>query len=179
MSRWVQENQGKLSANLGERSKGRRGQHSGESIQEPDSGIRRVNELLSFIPAEVISHRAVECNSYARALFHWEQHIRQVRENSKSNTDLSPMLERLQDIYAQIDEPDGIEGISTQLHVLDIDQQIISHRKAGRWAAAQSWYEIKLAEQPDDVDVQVNLLNCLKDSGQYGMHYRLLMCLRN
>ena len=75
---------------------------------------------------------------------------------------------QLQDIYTQIDEPDGIEGISAHLHVLDIDQQILAHRKAGRWTAAQSWYEIKLAETPDDMDVQVNLLTCLKESGQHG-----------
>ena len=74
----------------------------------------------------------------------------------------------MQDIYSQIDEPDGIEGVSAQLHVLDIEQQIIGHQKAGRWTAAQTWYEIKLAEKPDDVDIQVNLLNCLKESGQHG-----------
>jgi hypothetical protein len=52
--------------------------------------------------------------------------------------------------------------------VLDIDQQILAHRKAGRWTAAQSWYEIKLAENPDNIDTQLNLLTCLKESGQHG-----------
>lgn len=121
-----------------------------------------------MIPAEVISRRSVECKSYARALFHWEQHIRDVRKSKASQEQTTMLLERLQDIYTQIDEPDGIEGISAHLHVLDIDQQILGHRKAGRWTAAQSWYEIKLAEDPDDVDVQVNLLTCLKESGQHG-----------
>jgi serine/threonine-protein kinase ATR len=83
-------------------------------------------------------------------------------------------LQRLQDIYTQIDEPDGIEGISAHLHVLDIDQQILGHRKAGRWTAAQSWYEIQLAETPEDVDVQLNLLTCLKESGQHGKYPRPL-----
>jgi serine/threonine-protein kinase ATR len=78
------------------------------------------------------------------------------------------LLERLQDIYTQIDEPDGIEGISAHLHVLDIDQQILAHRKAGRWTAAQSWYEIKLAEEPYNINTQLNLLTCLKESGQHG-----------
>jgi serine/threonine-protein kinase ATR len=121
-----------------------------------------------MIPADVIAQRAVECKSYSRALFYWEQHIREVREVTNDAGETNGLLERLQDIYTQIDEPDGIEGISAHLHVLDIDQQILGHRKAGRWTAAQSWYEIKLAEDPDNVDVQVNLLTCLKESGQHG-----------
>ena len=129
--------------------------------------IRRVEGVLAMIPAEVISRRAVECRSYARALFHWEQYIRQGRR-SPEPPDMESLFTRLQDIYTQIDEPDGIEGISAHLQVLNIDQQILQHRNAGRWTAAQSWYEIQLAEQPNDIDVQVNLLTCLKESGQHG-----------
>ena len=130
--------------------------------------ILLVRSVLDLIPAELVSQRAIECRSYSRALFYWEQHIRQVRNISKNPETRNALLQRLQDIYTQIDEPDGIEGISAHLHVLDIDQQILAHRKAGRWTAAQSWYEIKLAETPDDADVQVNLLTCLKESGQHG-----------
>jgi serine/threonine-protein kinase ATR len=121
-----------------------------------------------MIPSEIVSQRAVECKSFSRALFYWEQHIRKTRNNENNSISDTSLLERLQDIYTQIDEPDGIEGISAHLHVLDIEQQILGHRKAGRWTAAQSWYEIKLAEVPDDIDVQVNLLTCLRESGQHG-----------
>jgi len=124
-----------------------------------------------MIPTDVISRRAVECKSYSRALFHWEQFIRQQRhQNQVANrtVDLETMYERLQEIYTQIDEPDGIEGISTHLQVLNIDQQILEHRKAGRWTAAQSWYELQLTEKPNDLDVQFNLLTSLKESGQHG-----------
>jgi len=113
--------------------------------------ISSVEAILAMIPTDVISRRAVECKSYSRALFHWET-----------------MYERLQEIYTQIDEPDGIEGISTHLQVLNIDQQILEHRKAGRWTAAQSWYELQLTEKPNDLDVQFNLLTSLKESGQHG-----------
>ena len=37
----------------------------------------------------------------------------------------------------------------------------------GRWQAVQNWYEMQLTNQPDDVDVQVNLLHALKESGQH------------
>lgn len=133
--------------------------------------IQSVETMLAVIPADVMSRRAVECKSYSRALFHWEQFIRQKRERpngTHSEDDVEPLYERLQEIYTQIDEPDGIEGISEHLQVLNIDQQILEHRKAGRWTAAQSWYELLLTERPTDLDVQYNLLTSLKESGQYG-----------
>ena len=97
-----------------------------------------------------------------------------MRQEAQKHTNIDrpfnhePLFERLQDIYTQIDEPDGIEGISAHLQVLNIDQQILEYRKAGRWSAAQSWYEILLNERPNDLDVQYNLLTSLKESGQYG-----------
>ena len=133
--------------------------------------IQSVETVLALIPADVISRRAVECKSFSRALFHWEQFIRQQRDehhNADQRVALEPLYERLQEIYTQIDEPDGIEGISAYLQVLNIDQQILEHRKAGRWTAAQSWYEILLTEKPTDLEVQFNLLTCLKESGQHG-----------
>jgi serine/threonine-protein kinase ATR len=154
LARWIQERQTKDSKSR---------DHS-----VTKEAIDKVNSVIEMIPPEVISRRAVECKSYSRALFYWEQHIRHVRDEDKSSETNTALLQRLQDIYTQIDEPDGIEGISAHLHVLDIDQQILAHRKAGRWTAAQSWYEIKLAEDPENVDVQLNLLTCLKESGQHG-----------
>ena len=128
--------------------------------------IQSVETVLTMIPAEVISQRAVDCRSYARALFHWEQYIRQQKD--KKDSRLEPLYERLQEIYTHIDEPDGIEGISSHLQVLNIDQQILEHRKAGRWTAAQSWYELLLTERPNDLNVQFDLLTSLKESGQHG-----------
>ncbi|GBF64420.1 kinase [Trichophyton mentagrophytes] len=141
-----------------------------ESLTESAVQIKRVEHLLSCIPAEIISKRAVECKSYARALFHWEQYIRQQKSRPETDAmELESLYQRLQDIYTQIDEPDGIEGISSHLHVLDLDQQILEHRNSGRWTAAQSWYELQLNKSPKDLDTQINLLTCLKESGQYGI----------
>ena len=142
------------------------GQESVETFQ-----IKRVEQVLQVVPADIISRRAVECKSFARALFHWERYIRQERDKMKSATNvpsLDALYERLQDIYTQIDEPDGMEGISVHLHVVNNDQQILEHRKAGRWTAVQSWYELQLAEKPDDMEIKTSLLSCLKESGQHG-----------
>ncbi|KAF1978386.1 hypothetical protein BU23DRAFT_586870 [Bimuria novae-zelandiae CBS 107.79] len=129
-----------------------------------------VEQLLQLIPAKVISTRAVECGSYSRALFHWEQYYREEQHKAATANVEFPrdgMLQHLQRIYAHIDEPDSIEGISAHLLVLNPEQQIMEHRKAGRWTAAQTWYELALAEKPNDPETQVNLLTCLKESGQH------------
>ncbi|KAL9130247.1 MAG: hypothetical protein Q9217_001540 [Psora testacea] len=169
LSRWMQEKK-KETAYI--RSPGTRvSRVPSEAELERDAiHISSVEATLNLIPADIISRRAVECKSYARALFHWEQYIRQQRHPNfdvDGDIDLEPYYERLQDIYTQIDEPDGIEGISAHLQVLNIDQQILEHRKAGRWTAAQSWYELLLTERPNNLDVQYNLLTSLKESGQH------------
>ena len=170
LSRWMQENK-KVLSNL-KVSGTRTGRSPSEAEVERDvMQITSVESVLVSIPADVISRRAVECKSFSRALFHWEQFIRQKRDQLRSANaviNLEPLYERLQEIYTQIDEPDGIEGVSAYLHVLNIDQQILEHRKAGRWTAAQSWYELQLSEQPQNPDVQYNLLTSLRESGQYG-----------
>ncbi|KAL2758545.1 hypothetical protein ACRALDRAFT_2099058 [Sodiomyces alcalophilus JCM 7366] len=132
-----------------------------------EAAIERVRAMVDMIPPELRSQRAVDCNQYSRALFYLEHHAQEIELKEGDPTERTRLLERLQDIYAEIDEPDGLEGISARLHVLDINQQILSHKKAGRWPAAQTWYEIKLAEEPHNVDIQVDLLNCLKQSGQH------------
>ncbi|KAI1816156.1 phosphatidylinositol 3 [Poronia punctata] len=140
---------------------------SPNSSSKDTASIAKVADYLASFPAELISQRAVDCSAYSRALFHLEQHIRQVDEAKGNPQDRNRLIERVQDIYTQIDEPDGLEGISAHLPVLNMEHQVLSHRKAGRWAAAQTWYEIKLAEDPDNADVQLDLLTCLKESGQH------------
>ncbi|KAF2167045.1 hypothetical protein M409DRAFT_66135 [Zasmidium cellare ATCC 36951] len=132
--------------------------------------IETVENFLNSIPADVIANQAVECRSYARALFHWEQHIRQERSLIPSGrlTDQHEALyDRLQDIYSQIDEPDGLEGIAAKLPIISEEQQAMNHAKSGRWTAAQAWYELNLADHPLDVELQYHVLRCLKETGQY------------
>ena len=167
---WLQEKRKAVSDARVMASKTGRGISEVEEI-EAVSQISSVERLLQLIPAEVISRRAVECGSYARALYHWEQYYRQSEQKAgmkKEDFAKDELLQHLQFIYAQMDEPDSIEGISAHLQVLNPEQQIMEHRKAGRWTAAQSWYEISLVEKPNDTETQINLLTCLKESGQYG-----------
>lgn len=169
LSRWLQGKRKEISTRASSSRHGRTS--SNRETHIADAQIHNIESVIKGIPAEVISRRAVECRSYARALFYWEQYIRQQRLkdlNGDRTEEMEPLYERLQQIYTQIDEPDGIEGISSHLQVLNIDQQVLEHRKAGRWTAAQSWYELLLDSRPQDIEVQYNLLTCLRESGQHG-----------
>jgi len=132
-----------------------------------DTAVANVEKILSAMPAKLMGERSFGCKSYARALFYWEQYIRRTRETLKEQ-EMEQVYMKLQDIYAEIEEPDGLEGISTKLHAMNKDQQLLEHKKAGRWYAVQSWYEHLLKDKPNDSKLQLELLSALKESGQYG-----------
>ena len=173
LSRWVQEKQRRNSVALARKAR-QANRHLGETEEEgADDSIARVEKFLSLLPVDIMGLRSFECRAFPRALFYWEQHIRHVRTEA-SKDEMEPLYERLQTIYSHIDEPDGIEGLSSMLDVHDMNQQILEHRLGGRWATAQSWYELKLEASPGDVDLQEDLLTCLKEGGQYGKVFFLL-----
>ena len=161
VQRWLQQRKKQYSSHVSRAERG----VSELMLENALSEIRSVETMLESIPPDLLSRRAIECKSFARALFHWEQYMRKPKRSDTRDEELA----RLQDIYAQIDEPDGIEGISSQMHIVDIQGRVLEHKKAGRWTAAQSWYQMKLVEQPDDIDVQKNLMECLKESGQHDL----------
>ncbi|KAJ5731044.1 uncharacterized protein N7483_005552 [Penicillium malachiteum] len=171
LSRWLQGKKKQLNGmnNQSYQSSRSRGDGNRDVLHEKyASQIKSVEALLSAIPPEIISKRAVECKSFSRALYHWEQYIRKCNTQPEplDNASSEQLYQRLQDIYSEIDEPDGIEGISSHLSGLNVDQQVLEHRKAGRCATAQSWYELQLEKEPDNFEAQWNLVTCLKESGQ-------------
>ena len=141
----------------------------GKLRSEDKEDLSRIQHKLETIPPEFVAACAIECNDYARALFYLEQHTQKLEQEKRQPSDRIGWLQYLQSIYANIDEPDGLEGISAHLPALDINQQILGHKKAGRWTAAQTWYEMQLVEKPDNLNVQLNLLHCLKQAGQHGI----------
>lgn len=127
--------------------------------------ISRVQRILDAIPANVMAKRATECGAHRRAVYHWEQHLRLVPEADK---DLDE-YRQLQQVYEQIDEPDAIDGISSKMHILDAAQQLLDHKQSGRWATALTHYEIAVQKDPQDVRLQIELLECMKSARQYGI----------
>ncbi|KAK6532224.1 serine/threonine-protein kinase M1 [Arthrobotrys megalospora] len=164
MSKWIREKRRYNSSTAGQMARQLSRQPSDSIDQGPDSSIVPVEALLSKLPPKLIGERSIQCQSYSRALFYWEQYMRKCRSEQAN---MEALYTQMQSIYSEIDEPDGIEGISTKLSVVNIEQQILEHRKAGRWLAVQSWYEHLLKERPTEVDLQYGLLSSLKESGQH------------
>lgn len=170
MSRWLQRKRKQLND---ARLAGARGTvNSGDFDEVTEiAHISSIEQVFIDIPADVIASRATECRSFSRALYHWEEHLREerdlgrIKEHSEEEQEI---LGELQRIYTQIDEPDGIEGISAHLQIMEADPEttVLEYRLHGRWAAAQSWYELELEKDPTNEGKHLDLLSCFKESGQ-------------
>lgn len=72
----------------------------------------------------------------------------------------------LWEIYAPLDKPDGMEGISTLILLSpSLEHHIRQLESTGRWTSA-----LRLQESPDNVNFHLGLLRCLlsRNLGHYG-----------
>lgn len=135
---------------------------------EEEIQLTRVDSILSNIDRDLIGQAALKCKSYALALMNFERRVLTIRERNSGNHELQEHYERLHQIYAHLDEPDGMEGISTLIIAPSIEHQIRQHETSGRWTAAQSCWEVQLQQSPDNLDFHLGLLRCLRNLGHYG-----------
>lgn len=91
---------------------------------------------------------------------------------SEQHKSASRNLQLVEGIYANIDEPDGLGGITTRFpRPGQLWQQLLQgQKKTGNWDSALTYLETCLASEPDNVDYQLDKLKCLTQSGQYGKH---------
>jgi serine/threonine-protein kinase ATR len=127
-----------------------------------------VDKVLSSIDTELMANAALQSRAYARSLRSFEQRILQLRGERRRTADLQTYYERLHQIYAELDEPDGMEGVSTSVISPSLEHQIREHESTGRWTSAQSCWEVRLQQSPEDVKLHVGLLKCLRNLGHYG-----------
>lgn len=125
-----------------------------------------VEGVLGDIPHILVGQAALTCKAYARSLLNFESHI--VNQRSKGESNLQTYYEHLHECYADLDEPDGMEGISTKIIAPSVLHQIREHESTGRWTSAQSCWEVKLQQKPDDPVNHAGLLRCLRNLGHYG-----------
>lgn len=131
--------------------------------------VKAVEDVLSSIESELMANAALQSKAYARSLRSFEQRLYQLKRTQKlPDRDLQEYYERIHQIYAELDEPDGMEGISTFVIAPSLEHQIREHESTGRWTSAQSCWEVRLQQSPDDVSLHVGLLKCLRNLGHYG-----------
>ncbi len=133
--------------------------------------LLRVDSILSSIDQTLMAKAAFKCKAFARSLMNFEQQILVIQDRGASERDLTEHYEKLHEIYAQLDEPDGMEGISTLILSPSLEHQIREHESTGRWTSAQSCWEVRLQESPDNVEFHLGLLRCLRNLGHYGLLY--------
>ncbi|KAI0751060.1 hypothetical protein C8Q80DRAFT_1099585 [Daedaleopsis nitida] len=138
-----------------------------EIMLEGQEQLVRVESILTSIDDGLMAKAAFQCKAYARTLMNLEQHIIAQRERKTPTTELQDHYERLHEIYAYLDEPDGMEGVSTVILSPSLEHQIRQHESTGRWTSAQSCWEVRLQHDPDNLDYHLGLLRCLRNLGHY------------
>jgi serine/threonine-protein kinase ATR len=134
---------------------------------ETDAALSKVQTNMKSISQELMAIASLKCRAYARSLLNFEQEIRMLRKRGKGDEDLQKHYENMHLIYANLDEPDGMEGISTRIVSPSLEHQIREHESTGRWTSAQSCWEVKIQEKPDDLTLHLGLLRCLRNLGHY------------
>ncbi|KAI1796128.1 hypothetical protein LXA43DRAFT_880633 [Ganoderma leucocontextum] len=134
---------------------------------EVEEALLRVDSVLASMDQGLMAKAAFQCRAYARSLMNLEQQIMTMRERHASHYDLQDHYERLHEMYAHLDQPDGMEGISTMILSPSLEHQIRQHESTGRWTSAQSCWEVRLQHEPDNLDYHLGLLRCLRNLGHY------------
>lgn len=140
------------------------------NADDHDHEVLQVDSLMTSINSDLLATAAFQCKAYARALMTLEQLITERKERNFNESQLQPYYDRLHTIYANLEEPDGMEGISTKVISPSLDHQIREHESIGRWTSAQSCWELKLQQEPDDISLHLGLLRCLRNLGHHGKH---------
>lgn len=139
-------------------------------LQEIEDNLVKVDSVLSNIDHELVAKAAFECNAFARSLMNFERQIqlRQERGVPLDDKELQSYYERLHEIYAHLDEPDGMEGVTIRVLAPSLEHQIRQHQSTGRWTSAQSCWELQLLQTPENIDSHLGFLRCLRNLGHYG-----------
>lgn len=144
----------------------------GQNRKQRGTSIIENRKLVEFLTTRIdhglMAQAAFTCKQYARALMSLEQRVLKARpDHSQSDEVLQSDYEKMHEIYAKLDEPDGMNGISTSVLIPTLEHQIREHESNGRWTSAQSCWEVSLQQNPNNLTSQIGLLRCLRNLGHY------------
>ncbi|XP_062515326.1 serine/threonine-protein kinase ATR-like [Corticium candelabrum] len=103
-----------------------------------------LTDFLRGVPKDALAIAAYHCKAYSHSLLLFEDHF--VRENPM---DVQPHLQILQQLYADMEEADGLDGLATVRSVaLTISDQILELEMKGKLRDALACYNVAVQEQP-------------------------------
>ncbi|KAK9460752.1 uncharacterized protein V1516DRAFT_677568 [Lipomyces oligophaga] len=131
-----------------------------------DDATTLTESTLSQIKTELVATRALESQSYARALFYNEQALRNLLNlNRTAGDSLDKAYSQLQQIYSQLGDSDSVLGMSTMILSSNLENQKLEHESLGRWDLALKCYEID--NESSELDKQLlreyNIIKCLRN----------------
>ncbi|KAL0950115.1 hypothetical protein HGRIS_010112 [Hohenbuehelia grisea] len=162
LSKWARAVRQKLTGHSGSTSK-----RAPPRSKVEEGQLLKIDSVLSSIDESLMAKAALRCKSYARALMNFERQVMTLRERNARSPDLPMHYEKLHEIYAHLDQPDGMEGVSTLILSPSLEHQIRQHESMGQWTSAQSGWEVRLQKEPDNLDFHLGLLRCLRNLGHY------------
>lgn len=111
------------------------------------SALKRQCDLLTGflagVPKDALAVAAFHCKSYSHSLLLFEDHFRENRAH------IQDYLQILQKLYADMEEPDGLDGLSAVRSVaLTISDQILELEMKGKLRDALACYSVAIQEEP-------------------------------
>ena len=127
--------------------------------------------MISSINRDLMARAAFQCKAFARSLMSFELQALTLQQQKSSR--LQEYYDRIHEIYAHLDEPDGMEGVSSMILSPSLEHKIREHESTGKWTAAQSCWEVRLQQSPDNFDYHLGLLRCLRNLGHYRAYFEI------
>lgn len=184
ISNWIQSNKS-LATRTSQRALITTSAETSQATSRPSSeaALTRLQKQLASISNDVIARASYRSQAYARALLHYEQNIRDLRAPGAPGPKLGEitvqsMFEELQEIYINLEEPDGMEGISYMITSGSRNQHLLQYESAGRWNEAQAYYEQAMKTEPGWIKNHVGLFNSLENLGKFGMIVSLALLIQ-
>jgi serine/threonine-protein kinase ATR len=131
----------------------------------------RVDSVISAIDKDLLARAALKCKAYSLSLMNFEGRIIEMRsQQGLPSSQFHEAYERLHELYAALDEPDAMAGVTALIPSPSLEHQIRQHESNGRWTSAQSCWEVRLQESPDNPAHHMGLLRCLRNLGHFGQY---------
>ncbi|XP_077973819.1 serine/threonine-protein kinase ATR-like isoform X2 [Styela clava] len=132
--------------------------------------ISSVKTFLSKIPQLSLAEASFRCRVYRRALLHYEAHLRGNRDSSSHGAGYTvdeQGIDFLQQLFVEMDEPDGVAGIAAvRLGKPTLNIQIKQLESTGKLQDACTCYEHAIQLNPEDIRRRKDYVKCLMDLGQ-------------
>ncbi|XP_065918364.1 serine/threonine-protein kinase ATR-like isoform X5 [Dysidea avara] len=123
--------------------------------------LPRVKQFICSLPKDQLSLAAFHCRAHARSLLWLEENIRENPDSLQKN------IAFLQNLYASMDEPDGVTGAAAvRKEEPSLHEQILQHESTGNVLGAAVCFQKAIEQHPNKLTDRVGYLKCMMASGQ-------------